>query len=271
MRSSPRVTLPALLAAILLTGCPQDPPQGGASSAYLSLDSSPAASVTLDGELVGNTPLRKFAVQPGEHEVVLECVSCTRPQSRSIAFAVEAREIYSHDCTRFEPGTTPTAEAAPAGDGSAFITVNTKPWSTVYLDDVLIGNTPKRDYPVEPGLHEVTFKCGPCREAQEETHTLMVGAGETWTHLLIDFETGGEGDETASKGSSLLSVDAEPWGTAHLDGQLLGRTPLTDVEIESGEHHLRTLCGPCEEEQDKSTIFNVSPGATHRVVVQFEE
>ncbi len=269
MRTTLRSTLPLLLLATFLGGCPGTPAPDGSDFAYLSLDSKPSASVTLDGELVGNTPLRKFAVAPGDHEVVLECVSCTTPQRRSLAISVEAREIYTHDCTRFDGGTAVAAEDEAPATGSAFITVNTKPWSTVYLDGVLIGNTPKRDYPVEPGLHEVTFKCGPCREAQEESHSLMVEAGETWTHVLIEFER--EGDDVTPAGSSLLTVTAEPWGTVHLDGELVGRTPLKDVEIVSGEHHLRTFCGPCEEEQDKSTIFNVAPGATHLVDVRFDE
>ncbi len=259
--------LAGLLATLAfgLAGCPQTP-AGGPTEAFVSLDAQPAASVTLDGELVGNTPLRKYAVTPGSHTVVLECISCREPQSRSLAFAVEAREIYTHDCTRFDAGEP--VDAVDAGD-SAFITVNTKPWSTVYLDGVKIGNTPKRDYPVEPGQHEVTFKCGPCVEPQEETHTLTVEAGDTWTHLLVQFDSGDE--ESTPEGSSLLTVNSEPWGTVHLDGELMGKTPLLDVEIPSGEHHLRTFCGPCEDEQDKSVIFNVAPGASHRVDVTFDE
>jgi hypothetical protein len=269
VRTTSRAFGLSLLAATLFAGCPGSPSQVESKLAYLSLDSHPSASVTLDGELIGNTPLRKYALLPGDHEVVLECVSCTTPQRRSLAFAVEAREIYTHDCTRFDGGAAPAAEDDPPSTESAFITVNTKPWSTVYLDGVLIGNTPKRDYPVEPGLHEVTFKCGPCRETQEESHSLMVDAGETWTHVLIEFE--GEDDEVTPAGSALLNVTAEPWGTVHLDGELMGRTPLKDVEIVSGEHHLRTFCGPCEEEQDKSTIFNVAPEASHHVDVRFDE
>ena len=255
-----------IVVGLAMAGCPT-PAVNDATLAYVTLDAQPAASVTLDGELVGNTPLRKYAVTPGSHTVVLECISCPESQSRTMAFLVEAREIYTHDCTRFDAGEA--ADPAAREPAGAFITVNTKPWSTVYLDGVKIGNTPKRDYPVEPGLHEVTFECGPCSEPQKETHTLVVEAGDTWTHTLVQFE--GEGEESTPAGSSLLTVKADPWGTVHLDGELLGKTPIEGAEIPSGEHHLRTLCGPCDPEQDKSVIFNVAPGASHTIDVTFDE
>ena len=253
--------------ALVLMGCPQSGGVSQAQKAFMSLDAEPRASVTLDGALVGNTPLRKYAVVPGDHTVVLECISCEEFQSRTLAFRVEAREIYSHDCTRFDPGSAATTVDPETED--AFITVNTKPWSTVYLDGVLIGNTPKREFPVEPGEHEVTFKCGPCSEPREKTYNLAVEAGETWTHVLAQFED--EVEDVTFAGSSLLTVTANPWGTVHLDGELQGKTPLTGMEIPSGEHHVRILCGPCIEEQDKSVIFNVAPDASHRVDVSFEE
>jgi hypothetical protein len=240
------------------------------ASAFLTLDSEPRAAVYVDGTLIGNTPQRKVAVEPGAHEVRLECVSCEQPQQRTLAVELEAREIYTHDCTRFDTGA-----AAGVAPERAFITVYSRPWSSIYLDGTLIGHTPKQDYPVEPGTHEIVMQCGACAEPATHTETFTVAEGETWSNVRVRFEEGELGgvdgaESIEQMGTSRLRVDTEPWSKISMDGVDMGRTPLDLDGIAPGEHELIVRCGPCVDPDEEHLIFNVAPGETHRVEFEFQ-
>jgi len=265
------VTLRPLLLVLLVLSTPgcfgaDVAPSDGA---YLSLDAEPRAAVYVDGTLIGNTPQRNYAVEPGDHEVRLECVACEQPQQRTLAMSLEPREIYTHDCTVFDAG------FEPAADARAHITVHSRPWSNVYLDGTLIGHTPKQDYPVEPGIHEIVLRCNRCDPVEEYRETVTLAAGETWSNVRVRFESEGTSqalglDEAIEQlGVSNLQVQTEPWSTVVLDGVEIGRTPVDEVSIPSGTHELVVRCGPCIDPDEEHLIFSVEPGATHRVDFTF--
>jgi hypothetical protein len=77
-----------------------------------------------------------------------------------------------------DPGTT--------GD-PAYMTINAKPWATIYLDGKLVGNTPKKKHEITPGAHTVVLKCGPCSEPQEQTLTFTVNPGDTYVNVRNEF------------------------------------------------------------------------------------
>ncbi|MCB9637204.1 MAG: PEGA domain-containing protein [Sandaracinus sp.] len=50
----------------------EPPPEPAVETGWLSLDTTPWAMVSLDGRLLGHTPLIRLALPAGEHELVLE-------------------------------------------------------------------------------------------------------------------------------------------------------------------------------------------------------
>jgi len=268
-----RALVPALLAILgFVVAC--GTAGSGQDSAFLTVDSTPHSAVYVDGDLVGNTPQRKREIQPGSHVVRLECVSCDQPQERTLTFTVEPREIYTHDCTVFGADAFGAeASSTAAAEETAYITVTSFPWSHVHLDGILIGNTPKIRYPVAPGEHAILFECGGCDEPSEETISFRVDPGATWTHALLSF---GEEEPTphdailleGAVGPAYLSVRSEPVAEVHLDDVLIGETPLMGHAIVPGEHGLRVVCP--ELEQEKTLLFNVQPGETHKSNFTFE-
>ncbi len=72
----------------------------------------------------------------------------------------------------------PPAEAAGAGEeGEAFLTMNSIPPSTCFLDGKSLGSTPKVKVTVKPGSHTVKFV--DADDGLTKTLTVSVGAGET--------------------------------------------------------------------------------------------
>ena len=87
-----------------------------------------------------------------------------------------------------EPVTAEPITAEPVTTGEpAYMTINAKPWATIYLDGKLVGNTPKKKHEITAGAHTVILKCGPCAEPQEETLTFTVSPGETYVNVRNEF------------------------------------------------------------------------------------
>ena len=91
-------------------------------------------------------------------------------------------EPITHDPITPEPVTPEAATGDPA-----FMTINAKPWATIYLDGKLVGNTPKKKHEITPGAHTVILKCGPCAEPQEQTLTFTVNPGDTYVNVRNEF------------------------------------------------------------------------------------
>jgi eukaryotic-like serine/threonine-protein kinase len=67
---------------------------------------------------------------------------------------------------------------------------------------------------------------------------------------------------------SYLNVDARPWAIVFVDGRRLGQTPLSRVEIPSGDHRLK-LINP-ERGLEASHQIHTEPGEVHRIRERFE-
>jgi len=71
----------------------------------------------------------------------------------------------------------PAESAGASEDGEAFLTMNSIPPSTVFLDGKSLGSTPKVKVTVKPGSHTVKFV--DAEDGLNKTVTVSVGAGET--------------------------------------------------------------------------------------------
>jgi serine/threonine-protein kinase len=65
----------------------------------------------------------------------------------------------------------------PSGTGT--VTLNSVPWSEVYIDGKRIRNTPIKDYEISAGSHTVVFDCTSCDPPQKKTEKVVVTAGQT--------------------------------------------------------------------------------------------
>ena len=265
---------------------------GGGDWAFMTLGATPRAAVTLDGQLIGNTPLRKYSVPPGEHTVLLECVSCLEPQASTLTFTLEAGEIYTHESTTFEMGsgepvTGGVAEAptpAEVRPDPAYLTVHSQPWSVVFLDGELMGNTPLSKKMIEPGTHTMVLKCGPCASHDEITRTFAVDPGETHISMVNEFGVDGVEDPLGTgepadddtedgeepEGEGYLRITSTPWAEVILDGVAIGQTPIASWTVEAGSHKVNLECGPCEDPQNELFLFSVARGETYTIEGQFE-
>jgi len=75
----------------------------------------------------------------------------------------------------------------PVATGTAYLTVNSKPWSTVYLDGAMLRNTPVKDFEIESGKHTLLLRCGNCTPPQEKTISFEVAPGKTYTSVRNEF------------------------------------------------------------------------------------
>ena len=81
------------------------------------------------------------------------------------------------------------ATPPPANDAMGTLQVGTRPWSQVFVDGQLIGNTPQMNIPVHAGTHRLTL-VNPDFNIRE-TVSVTVGAGET-VRKVLTLTPGGE-------------------------------------------------------------------------------
>jgi serine/threonine protein kinase len=84
-------------------------------------------------------------------------------------------------------GATTSATASPstsaqAGGGTGTLRINTRPWSQVFVDGRLIGNTPQMNIPLPAGRHTVTLVNSDFNI--RHTITVEIRAGQTETRVL---------------------------------------------------------------------------------------
>jgi hypothetical protein len=73
------------------------------------------------------------------------------------------------------------------GEDAAFLTLNSKPWSTVFLDGEMLRNTPIKDWKIAPGSHTLVLRCGNCNPPQEKTEKFTVDPGATHISVRNEF------------------------------------------------------------------------------------
>jgi hypothetical protein len=82
-----------------------------------------------------------------------------------------------------EPTSAPAAEpAAAAGEGTGMLRVQTRPWSKVFVDGRLVGNTPLMGVELSAGRHTLTFVNEDF--GIRKTVKIQIQAGQTLTQVL---------------------------------------------------------------------------------------
>ena len=170
----------------------------------------PGASVRVDGDEVGRTPLTTEALEPGEREVVL-----TLPGHRELRRKVK---LEMAKATKLSEWLEPRqgllrVTSAPAG-------------ATVRIDGREVGTTPVDGTPVLVGEHTVELVLD-----RYQTATRKVAIAEDATETV---------SVTLSASPGRLEVATDPPGAkVLLDGKEVGTTPLSLSAVALGSHVLR--------------------------------
>jgi len=141
--------LPALILAVALCGCARE----GEFNVSITSD-PPGASVFVDGEYKGTTPLKGLKLAAGSHTVRLEKARHTTWKD-VVAFSSFKRSVH----------------AKLKAERLSSINIHSKPkGASVYVNGQFQGETPCEMRDVEPGLYEVLVTCEnyePCQKTVE--------------------------------------------------------------------------------------------------------
>ena len=152
--------------------------QGAATTGSVYIESDPpGATVTLDGrDVAGRTPLDIGLVSAGEHRVRVSLGGHPDFEGRVVVVAGR-RAALTADLRRVAQGGARPPAAAPGA-----LSLNTRPWSKVYVGRRLLGTTPIGRVEVPSGSVRLRLVD---RDGQEHHRTVRVGPGE---HVTESFD-----------------------------------------------------------------------------------
>jgi hypothetical protein len=203
---------------------PTAPPAPASAAGALRIETQPSgASVLLDGEDVGRTPLELNDIKPGRHTITLSTDSTTVKRT-----------------VRIEAGKTVTLDV-PVYSG----------WVAVYSPIPLhisegsrmLGTTETTRVMLSPGRHELTLTNR--EHGYSSKQTVDIVAGE---ERVLNIEP---------KGS--ISVNALPWAEVWIDGTRMGETPLANLEVPLGTREFVFKHPTYGERRLTTTITSKSP------------
>ena len=184
-------------------------PKTGPTDGQLQVRSDPpGATVTVDGERRGVTPITVADLPAGVHSVVIE---------NGLASVTESVTV--------QPGATASLVvplSAPQGvPVSGWISVSAPVEMQIYENGQLLGTSRSERLMVSAGRHDLEM----ANEALgfRVSRTVQVTAGRVLP-LRLELPQG------------TMSFNAQPWAEVWLDGRPLGETPIGNVKAPIGEH-----------------------------------
>ncbi|MDH4183754.1 MAG: PEGA domain-containing protein [Nitrospinota bacterium] len=170
------------------------------------------ATVTLDGQKIGVTPLVTAKAEPGEHLLEI-AVAGMAPYSQTIKISGDKPLIVS--------ATLQTAMGVLSVKGTA--------QATLYINGKEAGQIP-----MEKKLPPGAYSLASAKEGHKRQTTEVEVAAEKTTEVSMELEPLGVGS---------ITVSANPWAKIVIDGQDSGVTPRTFRNITEGEVKV-TLVNP---------------------------
>ncbi|MDE0929827.1 MAG: PEGA domain-containing protein [Halioglobus sp.] len=208
----------------------------------LSVDSEPAgASVIVDGEVVGKTPLSDLPLTEGEHQLRLE-------EARHLpveqALQITGRNVREQLQLQLPPAWADvTVKSLPSG-------------ATILLDGEAVGKTPAT-VEVLQGEHQLMLQLQAYANWQQ---TLQIKASE-------NLDLGVVALQPAAGELALSSVPSS--ANVTLDGEFQGQTPLTLILIPDRAHRLAVF-KPGYKRYDSSVQLPAAGSDTQTVTLQAE-
>jgi hypothetical protein len=142
-------------------------------------------------------------------------------------------------------------ECAPPQPG--FLTVDTQPWTVVYVDGAYAGSTPMFRHALAPGAHTLTFVNEKAGVLVQEDVVVEEGRARKLKLVLahVSADTTLDASTTAQTSAddcflpadvaASLSVDTQPWSQVFVDGKRVGSTPVFREPVTAGDHVVRLV------------------------------
>jgi hypothetical protein len=198
----------------------------------------PGATVLLDGDTIGTSPVTLSNVAPGTHTLVIKKTGYTDYQATVMVSPLK---------TKFVSATLRQASGTTTGTGSVYVS-STPTGATILLDGTSKGTTPATLSGISTGTHTLVIKKTGYTDYQT---SVTVSAGKT-VSVAATLQ--------ALTASGSISVSSSPTGaTILLDGTSKGTTPATLSGISTGTH---TLVIKKTGYNDYKTSVTVSAGKT---------
>ena len=186
-------------------------PRAASALGELQIRTEPAgASVTVDGRVLGKSPLTAEGLSPGPHTVTVENELGPVTQRVTIEAGATASLVV--------PMTTP--KNAPL---SGWIAVNAPVDVQLFENQRLLGSSQSDRIMVSVGRHDVEV----VNEAlgYRATKTVNVAPGQT-ANLKLDLP------------KAPMALNAVPWAEVFVDGDRVGETPIGSVQVNIGPHEV---------------------------------
>jgi serine/threonine-protein kinase len=139
----------------------------------------------------------------------------------------------------------------------AYLTVNVKPWATVYVDGTKVGTSPINNYQISVGIHSLRLVNK--QLGIEENIKFVAKKGEK-VKKTFNFKTEKMGR---------LQIRAKPWAHVFINGKKIGTTPFEPKELKPGRYKV-ILKNPTLGIQEERTV-DIKPGKTARLKINFLE
>jgi serine/threonine-protein kinase len=166
----------------------------------------------------------------------------------------------------------PAPVCAPPEPG--FLTLDTVPWTIVYVDGVYAGSTPLFRHKLAAGAHKLTLANDALELKREEDVVVEEGrAHKLKLVLAVDqpalddsksVDVTKEDCAIPAEDAASLTVDTQPWSKVYVDGRYLGSTPVFIAELAAGDHVVRLV--PADGRVGFAR-FTATPGETVKLSV----
>ena len=225
-------TIPINIAAGAEVSQYLDMPKAGADLGRLHVRTEPpGARVSIDGTLVGTTPMTIGELLPGDHTVTFENDLGSISQKVVIEAGV--------------PASLMVPMGMPAGAvASGWLTVTAPLVVDLHENGRLVGNSGIDTIMLPAGRHEIEL----VNDAVgfRETRTVQVSPGRTSAIAV-----------TLPKGT--VSLNAIPWASVSIDGQNVGDTPIGNHPLTVGPHEVVFRNAELGEQRRTITVTTRSP------------
>lgn len=186
-------------------------PRATSALGELQIRTEPAgAQVTVDGRVLGRSPLTAEGLTPGQHTVVLENELGPVTQRVTIEAGTTASLVV--------PMTAP--RNAPV---SGWISLSAPVDVQIYENQRLLGSSQTDRIMVSVGRHDIEV----VNEAlgYRASKTVNVQPGQT-ANIKLDLP------------KAPMALNAQPWAEAFVDGERVGETPIGSVQVSIGPHEV---------------------------------
>jgi hypothetical protein len=190
----------------------------------------PGATVEIDGEDRGGSPVEVSGLAPGEHTVSV--VAGDRTVTEQVMVAP------GQTTTLLVPVAKPEAPAVTVG----FVAITAPIELQVFDGDSLVGSSRNQRIMVMPGRRSLRL-VNPA-VGFERTVDVWVVAGAT-SRVAVPVPNGS------------LSVNAQPWAEVVLDGRVIGETPIANFAVLPGTHEI-ILRNPKFPEYRRSVVVTLA-------------